>query len=97
MAYLAKDSVIKSVLPLLQQYNPLLTGQALTAFVDKGEPGPEQQKPLKPMTRQEVCDYLSVSPSTVNRYLKSGRLKAIHIGPRLVRVDPYSVQSLIAR
>ena len=97
MAYLTRDSVINSVLPLLQQYNPQLTGQALTAFVEKGESGSEQQKPLKPMTRQEVCDYLSISLSSVNRYMKDGRLKAIHIGSRLVRIDPRSVQALISR
>lgn len=97
MANSISEDTASAVLAILGPYYPNLTGQELTAFLEASKSGPKQQKPLKPMTRQEVCDYLSVSSSTVNRYLKSGLLKAIHIGPRLVRVDPYSVQSLMAR
>ena len=87
----------EAVLAILRPYYPHLTGQELTEFLEASKSGSEQQKPLKPMTRQEVCDYLSISLSSVNRYMKDGRLKALHIGSRLVRIDPSSVQSLMAR
>lgn len=92
---ISKDTT-DAVMAILRPYYPGLTGQELTTFLEASESDPKQQSPLKPMTRQEVCNLLSVSLSTVNRYLKDGLLRSIHIGPRLVRVDPHSVQSLMA-
>ena len=95
--YLSQDSIINSVLPLLQQLNPLLTGQELTEFLETSKSGPKQQKYEKPLTRQQAADYLSVSLSTVNRYMKNGQLTPVHIGPRLVRITPASVYALMSR
>ena len=97
MANSISQDTADAVLAILRPRYPQLTGQKLTTFLEACESGPEQQKPLKPMTRKEVCDYLSISLSSVNRYMKDGRLKPIHIGPRLVRIDPRSVQNLMAR
>ena len=33
--------------------------------------------------------------NTLGRYIQSGYLKTIKLGPRLVRVDPESVQNLL--
>lgn len=42
----------------------------------------------------ETAELLGVSPKTVRRYIAAGRLKAVRLGPRLIRVDPASVAAL---
>ena len=91
------QEITNAAVAMLNQYVPKLSADGLVDFLRNIDERTATQKPLKPMTRQEVCDYLSISLSSVNRYMKDGRLKAIHIGPRLVRVDPSSVQNLIGK
>ena len=38
---------------------------------------------------------LAISAVALGRYIQSGYLKVIKLGPRLVRVDPESVQNLL--
>lgn len=45
-------------------------------------------------TTAEVADRLQVSTRTIRRYIADGTLKAVRIGPRLVRVDVASVDAL---
>ncbi|ASJ79550.1 excise [Mycobacterium phage Kalnoky] len=44
---------------------------------------------------QQVADHLGVSTKTVRRYIADGRLKAIRLGPRLIRVERSSVEELM--
>ena len=39
-------------------------------------------KPDQIYTTEEACDFLKISPSTINRYLKKGVLKANKVGGR---------------
>ncbi|CAA79412.1 helix-turn-helix domain-containing protein [Fromanvirus L5] len=44
---------------------------------------------------QETADYLGVSTKTVRNYIADGRLKAVRLGPRLIRVERESVEELM--
>lgn len=44
---------------------------------------------------QMTAEYLSVSVKTVRRYIADGRLKAVRMGPRLIRVDRDSIEKLM--
>lgn len=46
------------------------------------------------LRRDEVAKRLNISERTVRRYGKSGLLDERHIGPRLVRYTPDSVEAL---
>lgn len=43
----------------------------------------------------ETAEYLGVCTKTVRRYIADGRLRAVRIGPRLIRVDGESVEALM--
>jgi excisionase family DNA binding protein len=44
----------------------------------------------------EAAKRLRVSRTTIGRYLRSGRLDGVRVGPKLVKVDAASVDRLIA-
>jgi excisionase family DNA binding protein len=44
---------------------------------------------------QETADYLGICSKTVRRYIAEGRLKAVRIGPRLIRVERDSLEALM--
>jgi excisionase family DNA binding protein len=44
---------------------------------------------------QETADYLGICTKTVRRYIAEGRLKAVRIGPRLIRVHRDSIEALM--
>lgn len=54
-----------------------------------------QNNVQKKLTRRECAELLGVSVNSVNRYIKNGKLKAVNISPRLVRIDPESVRELL--
>mgnify|MGYP001176973600 CR=1 FL=1 len=43
----------------------------------------------------DTAKLLGISTKTVRRCIADGRLKAVRIGPRLIRVDPESIQALM--
>lgn len=43
----------------------------------------------------ETAEYLGVSTKTVRRYIADGKLKAVRLGPRLIRVERSSVEALM--
>lgn len=78
-----------------QPYLPDLTPQKLeTALVAKEKNAGELDLSRK-LTRAECARILGVSVNSVHRYIQNGYLRAINISPRLVRVDPESVQELL--
>ncbi|QDP44622.1 excise [Mycobacterium phage NothingSpecial] len=44
---------------------------------------------------QQTADFLGVSTKTVRRYIADGKLKAVRLGPRLIRVERDSVEALM--
>jgi excisionase family DNA binding protein len=44
------------------------------------------------VTLQEVADTYQLSTRTLRRYIASGRLTAVRIGPKLIRLDPEQVE-----
>ncbi|AEK07402.1 DNA binding domain protein [Mycobacterium phage Rockstar] len=44
---------------------------------------------------QQVADHLGVSTRTVRNYIADGKLKAVRLGPRLIRVERDSVEALM--
>lgn len=55
---------------------------------------PDQTSDL--LTIAEAAAYLKVSPVTVKRYVKSGRLRASHLSPRAVRIRRADIERLFA-
>ena len=43
---------------------------------------------------QEAADYLGVSTKSIRRWISSGLIKAYRVGPKLIRVDLDSLNSL---
>lgn len=43
----------------------------------------------------ETAEFLGVSTKTVRRYIADGKLSAVRMGPRLIRVDKSSIQALM--
>ena len=44
---------------------------------------------------QEAADRCDVSYRTIRRYIASGRLKAVRVGPRVLKVDIADVENLL--
>lgn len=43
---------------------------------------------------QQAADWLGVDPKTIRRYIAQGRLSAVRVGPRLIRIERESLQAL---
>jgi excisionase family DNA binding protein len=48
------------------------------------------QLPARPPIQQAAAS-LGVDPKTVRRYIAQGRIKAVRIGPRLIRIERESL------
>ncbi|MBQ9502597.1 MAG: helix-turn-helix domain-containing protein [Lentisphaeria bacterium] len=88
-------SVLAAATGLLQPYVPELSPQSLVAALKVYETGQAAVIAEKPLTRQEAAKLLAVSVNTVDRYIRHGLLAAVNMGPRLVRIDPQSVEALL--
>lgn len=84
--------VLNTAVNLLREYYPGLTSEQLQAALSHSE---IQNNVQKKLTRCECAGLLGVSVNSVNRYIKNGKLKAVNISPRLVRIDPESVRELL--
>lgn len=40
---------------------------------------------------QDIADQYGVDPRTVRRWIAAGRISAVRVGPRLIRLDPDDV------
>jgi excisionase family DNA binding protein len=52
-----------------------------------------EQLPPRPSIQQAAA-WLGVDPKTVRRYIAQGRLKALRVGPKLIRVERESLLAL---
>lgn len=89
--------VIQAATAILTPYIPEISPSGLIAALRQYE-GPEQRKenlPERPYTREEVARMLSLSVQTINRMMNAGTLRRIHVGPRMVRIDPASVKAIL--
>ena len=84
--------VLNTAVNLLREHYPGLTSEQLHAALSHSE---IQNNVQKKLTRRECAGLLGVSVNSVNRYIKNGKLKAVNISPRLVRIDPESVRELL--
>ena len=56
------------------------------------------RKPLRPCeypTVERAADDCGVSTETVRRWIREGRLAAIRVGPRRLRIDPESLAQMV--
>lgn len=83
-----------TVVNLLREHYPMLTAEMLFTALDQYG-NPRETVVRKKLTRRECAQLLGVSVNSINRYIKSGHLKAVNISPRLVRIEPESVQNLL--
>lgn len=93
-------AIMNGVTEILKPLFPKITTQDLIEALKKQLDQKNEIKtpsaiPEKPLTRQEAAALLAVSLNTVNRYMNTGLLRRIKIGPRVVRIDPTSVRKLI--
>ena len=89
-------AILAAASGMLQPFVPELTPQGLLAALKNHEAGhPAAATAEKPLTRKEAAALLSVSLNSVNRYMNTGLLRRVKIGPRVVRIDPASVRELL--
>jgi excisionase family DNA binding protein len=89
--------ILGAAVSLLKAFCPELTPEQLAKALD-GVPATEtaaKERPAKPYSRKEAAEVLQVSLNTVNRYMNTGLLRRINIGPRHVLIDASSVQALL--
>ena len=79
---------------VLHPYYPGLSPEGLIEALKHYNDTPKTTK-MKPLTRRQVAEILQISMASVNRRMKDGTLRAYKISPRLVRIDPTSVEALM--
>lgn len=90
-------SILDAAVGLLRPYCENLTPEMLQNALRNSSPAtPEIRRPEKPYSRKEAAALLQVSLNTVNRYMNTGLLRKISIGPRHVLIDPASLRRLLA-
>lgn len=88
-------AVIQAATAMLSPYVPEISPTGLVAALREYRGTEAKEQTQRPYSRAEVADLLGMSLQTVNRFLNSGRLKRIHVGPRMVRISPESVRDLL--
>lgn len=89
-------AILAAATGMLQPFVPDLTPQGLLVALKNHEAGqPAAAIAERPLTRKEAAALLSVSLNSVNRYMNTGLLRRVKIGPRVVRIDPASVRALL--
>lgn len=90
------QQIIVAAVNMLSPYVPELTPTNLISAL-KGHQATQTTAPKleKPLTRQQVADFLGVSLVTVTRYLNTGKLRRIKLTGRNVRIDAESFRKLI--
>ena len=87
-------AVLAAATGMLQPFVPELSPKNLVAALREHTEKREIAS-ARPLTRQQAAELLSVCVGTIDRYIKSGMLRRVPVGPRLVRIDPQSVRALL--
>lgn len=90
-------TVLESAVVLLKSAVPEITPESLVAALKKYEiDEPAQNLSIeRPLTINETCALLQVGRITLNKYIKTGRLRAVKLGRRTVRITPDSIRKLL--
>lgn len=88
------SAIASAAVALLQPFCPELSPASLIDALKKRNATPKTPR-IKPLTRSQVAELLQISIASVNRRVKDGTLRAYKISPRLVRIDPASVEALM--
>ncbi len=80
---------------MLSPYYPGLSAAGLAEALKRIDQPRPVAPPRKPLTRKQAAEILQISIASVNRRIKDGTLRAYKISPRLVRIDPASVEALL--
>ena len=95
MIYSMPASITEAAVTLLQPFCPELSPSGLVGALKNLNAATKTPK-MKPLTRRQVAEMLQISIASVNRRMKDGTLRAFKVGKRAVRIDPASVESLLA-
>lgn len=89
--------VLEGAVALLRSAVPEITPESLVAALKKYEiDEPAQNLSIERLlTINETCALLQVSRIALNKYIKTGRLRAVKLGRRTVRITPDSVRKLL--
>ena len=89
--------IATAAVAVLHPYYPELTPTSLIdALRDRNKTTPSSPTIRKPMTRKQVAGILGISLATVNRMMRRGTLRSHKVSLRAVRIDPESVEALLA-
>ena len=90
------EHIVSTAVSVLQPYCPDLSPAGLIEALKRIDQPPRPvAPPRKPLTRRQVAEILQISIASINRRIKDGTLRAFKISPRLVRIDPASVEALM--
>ena len=89
------SAILNAAALLLMLYFRVFTPKKLHTTLAAKEKNAGELDLSRKLTRAECARILGVSVNSVHRYIQNGYLRAINISPRLVRVDPESVQELL--
>lgn len=92
------SSIMSAAVSLLKPFYPSLDENALTDFLNKeGAPAADAIGDLgeRPVTRKQAAAWLSIGVRSVDYLISKGRLEAVKVGPRCIRIKPASVRALL--
>ena len=89
------EHIVTTAVSVLQPYCPDLSPAGLIEALKRIDQPRPVAPPRKPLTRHQAAEILQVSLASVNRRIKDGTLRSYKISPRLVRIDPASVEALM--
>ena len=92
---LVPEAIVNAAVAMLAPYFPGVTTTGLAEALKHREPTATKPTPRKPLTRHQAAEILQISLASVNRRMKDGTLRWFKISPRLVRIDPASVEALM--
>ena len=95
MPHICNSHAHSQLSALVQKVVPELSPEMLLQSIANSGTA-KVEKYEKPLTRKECAEILSVSVNSINRYIKSGHLKAVKISRRLIRITPESVSDLLS-
>lgn len=91
----APEAIINAATAMLTPYFPELSATGLVEALKHRDASAAAPTAKKPLTKRQAAEILQVSLCSVNRYIAAGTLRAYKIPPRLVRIDPASVEALL--
>ena len=90
------EAILDAAVAVLKPYVPGLTAtELIEALGNRNKTTTASPTLRKPLTRKQAAEILQVSIASVNCRMKDGTLRWFKISPRLVRIDPISVEELL--